>query len=137
MQSSLEVLMHPSRLRRLAAPTLGLVFLGPLALFIAASVLKYAVGLPSLYDGLGFFADPQRLPWYDQISPVLFLGGPLAAIALSLGTILRLDLRRETGQVITTVTLTPRLFNLAVAIGGVALLAVLGCYLIAENFRHA
>ena len=126
-----------SSLRPLAAPTLGLLLVAPVALFLAASLLKYALGFSSLYDGIGFLADPQRLPWYDQISPLVFLGGPLAAVGLSLGTILRLDIRREAGQVITTVRLTPRPLNLTVATASVALLVVLAGYLIAENLRHA
>lgn len=103
-----------SSARALFAPTVGLVLLAPVALFIAASLLKYSFGLPSLYDGIGFLADPQRLPWYNRISPILFLGGPLPTAALSLGTIMKLDLRRDTGQVLT------------VGIASLVLLVVLG-----------
>jgi hypothetical protein len=58
-------------------------------------------------------------------------------VGLSLGTILHLDIRREAGQVITTVRLTPRPLNLTVATASVALLVVLAGYLIAENLGHA
>jgi hypothetical protein len=66
------------------------------ALFTSASLLKYALGIPALYDSLGFFADPQRLPWYERASPFLFLGGPLAAVGLSLGGVVQLEMRRVT-----------------------------------------
>jgi hypothetical protein len=123
-------------LRPLSRSALGLLLLIPIALFTTASLLKYAAGVPVLYDGLGFFADPRQLPWYERASPFLFLGGPLAAAALSLGAIVKLDVRREDNQVVTTVTLTPRLLNLTVAILSVVLLAILAGYIVAENLGH-
>jgi hypothetical protein len=107
------------------------------ALYVSASLLKYAAGIPTLYDGLGFFADPQQLSWYARLSPILFLGGPLAAAALSLGAMVKLDLRRENDQVITTITFTPRLLNVAVAVMSMVLLAVLAGYLLAESLGHS
>jgi len=79
------------------------------ALFTTASLLKYAVGVPLLYDGLGFLAEPRQLPWYERVSPLLFLGGPLLAAALGLSAIVQLEIRREEDFVVTTVTLRPRL----------------------------
>src|SRR5215210_5858542 len=98
-----------SHLRPLSGSALGLLLLIPVALFISASLLKYAVGVSLLYDGLGFFAEPRQLPWYERVSPFLFLGGPLGAALLSLGAIVKLDVRREDAQVVTTVTLRPRI----------------------------
>lgn len=126
-----------SRLRPLSAPTFGLLLLIPVSLFMAASLLKHVLGLSSLYDGLGFLADPMQVPWYNRISPVLFLGGPLAAAALSLWTIVRFEVRWDAGQLITTVIVTPRRWNLAVASASVLVLAVLAAYLIGENLGHA
>ena len=126
-----------SRLRPLSGSALGLLLLTPVALFTTASLLKYAAGVPVLYDGLGFFADPQQLPWYERLSPFLFLGGPLAAAVLSLGAIVTLEVHREDDQVVTTVRLTPRMFNVAVAIMSLILLAVLAGYIVAENLGHS
>jgi hypothetical protein len=123
-------------LRPLSGSALGLLLLIPVALFTAASLLKYAAGLPVLYDGLGFLADPSRLPWYQRASPFLFLGGPLGAAVLSLGAIIRLEVRREPDRVVTIVTLTPRLLNVAVAILSIVLLATLAGYIVAENLGH-
>lgn len=128
--------LHP-RLRPRSGSALGLLLLVPVALFTSASLLKYTVGVPVLYDGLGFFADPQQLPWYERASPFLFLGGPLVAAALSLGAIVKLEVRRERDQVVTTVTLTPRILNLAVATLSAVLLAILAGYAVAENLGHS
>lgn len=126
-----------SHLRPLSGSALGLLLLVPVALFTSASLLKYGIGVPALYDGLGFFADPQQLPWYERASPFLFLGGPLAAALLSLGAVAKLEMRRESDQLVTTVTLTPRILNLAVATLSVVLLAVLAGYAVAENIGHS
>jgi hypothetical protein len=125
-----------SRLRPLSGSALGLLLLLPVALFTSASLLKYAAGFPVLYDGLGFFADPRQLLWYERASPFLFLGGPVAAAVLSLGAIVTLEVRRENDQVVTTVRLTPRVFNVAVAIMSLVLLAILAGYIVAENLGH-
>jgi hypothetical protein len=126
-----------SRLRPLSGSALGLLFLIPVALFTTASLLKYAVGVPVLYDGLGFLAEPRQLPWYERASPFLFLGGPLLAAALSLGAIMQLEVRRDQDFVVTTVTLRPRLLNLAVATLSLVLLAILAGYAVAENLGHS
>jgi hypothetical protein len=126
-----------SRLRPLSGSALGLLLLLPVALFTSASLLKYAAGVPVLYDGLGFLADPRQLPWYERASPFLFLGGPLAAAVLSLGAIVTLEVRRENDQVVTTVRITPRLFNVAVAVMSLVLLAILAGYIVAENLGHS
>ena len=126
-----------SRLRPLSGSALGLLLLLPVALFTSASLLKYAAGVPVLYDGLGFLADPRQLPWYERASPFLFLGGPLAAAVLSLGAIVTLEVRRENDQVVTTVRLTPRVFNVAVAVMSLVLLAILAGYIVAENLGHS
>jgi hypothetical protein len=126
-----------SHLRPLSGSAVGLLLLIPVALFISASLLKYAAGVSLLYDGLGFFAEPRQLPWYERASPFLFLGGPLAAALLSLGAIVKLDIRREDAQVVTTVTLRPRILNLAVATLSLVLLAILAGYAVAENLGHS
>ena len=126
-----------SRLRPLSGSALGLLLLIPVALFTSASLLKYAAGLPVLYDGLGFLAEPRQLPWYERASPFLFVGGPLLAAGLSLSAIVQLEIRREEDFVVTTVTLRPRLLNLTVAVLSLVLLAILAGYAVAENLGHS
>jgi hypothetical protein len=122
-----------SRLAPLSGPAIGFLLLTPVALYVTASLFKYAVGVPLLYEGLGFLADPRRLPWYHRLSPVLFLIGPLAAACLNLATLIKLEARREDDRVVTTITFTPRTANIAVAVASLVLLAILAGYLMAEN----
>jgi formate-dependent nitrite reductase membrane component NrfD len=126
-----------SRLRPLSSPTVGLLLLIPVALFITASVLKDAVGVPLFYEGLGFLADPRQLPWYNRLSPVLFLLGPIVAAAVNLAALIKLEAHRENDRVVTTITFTPRPLNLVVAVLSLFLLAVLAGYVLAEHLGPA
>jgi hypothetical protein len=115
----------------------GFLLLLPVALFVTASIFKYAVGIPVLYEGLGFLADPRQLPWYNRVSPILFLLGPLVAAALNLAALIKLDARREDDRVVTTITFTPRRLNVLVTVSSLVLLALLVGYLLAENLGPA
>jgi hypothetical protein len=115
----------------------GFLLLIPVALFITASIFKYAAGIPGLYEQLGFLADPSQLPWYHRLSPILFLLGPLAAAAVNLAAIIKLDARREDDRVVTTITFTPRRLNIVVAVISLVMLALLVGYLLAENLGSA
>jgi hypothetical protein len=126
-----------SRLRPLSSPAVGLLLLIPVALFITASVLKDAAGVPLFYEGLGFFADPRQLPWYNRLSPVLFLLGPLVAAAVNLAALIKFEAHRENDRVVTTITFTPRPLNLVVAVLSLFLLAVLAGYVLAEYLGPA
>src|SRR3954454_14168412 len=122
-----------SRLRPLSSPAVGLLLLIPVALFITASVLKDAVGVAVFYEGLGFLADPRQLPWYNRLSPMLFLLGPIIAAAINLAALIKLEAHRENDRVVTTITFTPRPLNLIVAVLSLILLAVLDGYVLAEH----
>lgn len=126
-----------SRLAPVTGPAVGFLLLTPVALYITASLFKYAVGVPLLYDGLGFLADPRLLPWYHRASPVLFLVGPLAAACLNLAALIKLEAHREENRVVTTITFTPKAPHLAVALSSLVLLAILAGYLMAENLGSA
>jgi hypothetical protein len=126
-----------SRLRPLSSPAVGLLLLIPVALFITASVLKDAVGVAVFYEGLGFLADPRQLPWYNRLTPMLFLLGPMIAAAINLAALVKLEAHRENDRVVTTITFTPRPLNLIVAVLSLILLAVLGGYVVAEHLAPA
>ena len=123
--------------RPAASATIGLLLIAPVLLFVSSSVLKYELGVPFLYDGLGFLASPPRLAFYDAISPFLFLGGPTLAVLLNLPAILHVRIQREGGELTGSFRLRPRALNAVVVATGLVLLGILLAYLVVENVGHA
>jgi hypothetical protein len=109
----------------------GLALLSAPLFFVAASLLKYELGIGSLFDPLEvFLSDPQRLRIFNLVSPVVFLGGLSLALALNAYAVLQLNVGREDGAVVGTVRLEARFWNIAVM--AVSLLG----YFFAENFVY-
>lgn len=113
--------------RKLAG--IGLILIITPFYFVAAAVLKYGFGVGLFFDPLAaFFADPQRLRFLNQVlTPVLFFGGSLLALALNLYAIL--SRRDENG-------LRRRLPNALVALISFSLLVVMTTYGYLENFTR-
>ena len=73
-----------------ALAAVGFVFILAPLFFVTASVLNYGLGVGILFDPLEtLLADPQRLHWFDLVSPVVFLGGLVLALALNAYAVLR------------------------------------------------
>src|SRR5918912_3442819 len=74
---------------------LGFILSLPPLYFVAAAVLKYGFGAGVLFDPLAaFFADPTRLRVLNLvITPVLFFGGLIVALALNLYAVFRFKRR--------------------------------------------
>lgn len=127
-----EVVM---RERRMAGT--GLVLLLAPLYFVAASLLKYQLGIGLLLDPLeAFLSVAQRRDVFNLVSPVVFLGGLCLALLLNVYAVLRLNVTREDGTIVSTVRLEPRFWNLAVALFSAALLSTLVGYLFLENFTY-
>jgi hypothetical protein len=67
---------------------------------------------------------------------VVFLGGLILALGLNAQAILRLNVGGEKGVIVGAVRLELRLWNIAVAIASLLLLATLVGYLLIENFVY-
>jgi hypothetical protein len=98
--------------------TFGLVLTLPAALLVTSGLLRF--GVPNLL-----------------ISPVLVLGGLLAALALNLIPLLGLSLNREQGGRIAAVTMkiAGKGINWAIVAFCGVLMAVIAGYLFVENFQ--
>jgi hypothetical protein len=121
--------------RRLAWAGLALVA-APL-FFVAASLLKYELGIGFLFDPLeALLSDPQRLRVFNLISPLVFLGGLGLALVLNAYAILRLNVGREEGAIVGTLRLEVRFWNIAVAVLSLLLLVTLVGYFFVENFVY-
>jgi hypothetical protein len=112
------------------------LLLAPL-FFVSASLLKYGLGVGFLFDPLeSLLSDPQRLQVFNLISPVVFLGGLILALAVNLYAVLRLNVAREDGTFVSTVRFEVKLANIAVATVSILLLVTLVGYFFAENFAY-
>ena len=118
----------PQSVSRSKLAWIGLVLLLPPAYFIGAAILKYGFGIGLFFDPLaGFFADPQRLRILNLVlTPVLFFGGSLLALALNLYAVLR---RGENAP-------RRKISNILVVVVSLGLLVVMTTYGYLENFTH-
>jgi hypothetical protein len=121
--------------RRLAV--LGFVLLLAPLYFVSASLLKYGLGVGFLFDPLeAVLSVAGRREVFNLVSPVVFLGGLSLAMALNVYAVVRFDINREDGTIVSTVTVTPGLWNIAVAVVSVMLLVTLVGYAFLENFTY-
>ena len=116
---------------------LGFVLLLAPLFFVAASLLKYGLGIGFLFDPLEYFlSEPGRRYVFNLISPIAFLGGLGLAVAANLYAVVRLSVGREDGTVVSPVRLEVKYANIAVILVSLALLVTLVGYAFLENFTH-
>ena len=121
--------------RKLAG--LGFALLLAPLFFVAASLLKYGLGIGFLFDPLEYFvSEPGRQYVFNLISPIAFLGGLGLAVAANLYAVVRLSVGREAGVVVSTVRLEVKYANIAVILVSLALLVTLVGYAFFENFTY-
>jgi hypothetical protein len=131
--SDKEVMMQD---RRLAV--IGFVLLLAPLYFVSASLLKYGLGVGLLFDPLEAFlsVDEGRRVVFNEVSPVVFLGGLCVALALNIYAVTRFNVSREDGTIVSTVRIKLGLWNIAVAAVSVLLLVTLVGYAFLENFTY-
>ena len=104
----------------------------PALLFVTANVLKYGVGAGGLSDVLGPFAEPG-----DGVADVLVslfvIAGPMLALAIALAPIVHVRFGHIEETIEAKVSLQPEWPRVAIAIVSLAVLGVLGAYLVTEN----
>jgi len=105
----------------------GIAFLLAPLLFVAASLLKYGFGVGFLFDPLdrAVMSDPENLRVFNMVSPVVFLGGLGLALVLNTYAVLRVNLSREDGTIVSTVRVEMKLANIAVVVVSSLLLGTL------------
>ena len=112
----------------------GAMLVGPAALFVCASLLKFAFGVPYPFDWLDrALASPGAKQVFNAVSPVLFLGGPALALVLNAAAIARAELHADGDTITTVLTVRRRVANLAVIAASLALIGVLVGYVVVEN----
>lgn len=113
------------------------LLLAPL-FFVSASLLKYGLGIGLFFDPLdrAFMSDPERLRIFNLLSPLVFLGGLGLALALNVFAVVRLNISREDGTIVSTVRLQIKFLNIAVVAMSFLLLVALVGYAFLENFAY-
>lgn len=130
MSMTLAARPSPSR-----AAVLGLVLLAPAALFLLANILKDGLGIGFLYAPVeALISEPHRRQVFNFVSPVVFLGGLVAALLVNALAIVRLDLRCEQNKLVSTLTIEPRTPNVALLLAGGLMLATFVAYAFVENY---
>jgi hypothetical protein len=116
---------------------IGFVLLLAPLYFVSASLLKYGLGAGFLFDPLeAVLSVAGRREVFNLVSPVVFLGGLGLALALNVYAVTRFHVSREDGTIVSTVRVTPRLWNIVVAVVSVLLLVTLVGYAFFENFAY-
>ncbi len=102
---------------------------------MSASLLKYGLGIGFLLDPLdrAFLSDPESLHVFNLVSPVVFLGGLVLALALNTHAVLQLNISKEDGALASTVRLRIKFLNIAVAASSFLLLGMLMGYVFLET----
>jgi hypothetical protein len=116
---------------------IGLVFSAPALFFIVASLLKYNFGVSqpfTLFENM--LATPDKLHLFNIISPIVFIGGLLMGVIVNLYPQIEMQLRRDQGRLVATITAEAKPINLAIVILGCLLLATLFGYVALENLAH-
>ncbi len=116
---------------------IGFVLLLAPLYFVSASLLKYGLGVGFLFDPLeAVLTVAGRREVFNLVSPVVFLGGLGFALALNIYAVTRFNVGREDGMIVSTVRITPGVWNIAVAVVSVLLLVTLVGYVFLENFTY-
>lgn len=117
------------RMSRSGLAWLGLVLVIAPLYFVSPAVLKYGFEVGALFDPLAaLFADPGRLRFLNLVvTPVVFFGGCLLALALNLFALL--GIRVEDGRRF-------RSANFVIVLVSSLLLLVMATYGYLENFTH-
>jgi hypothetical protein len=113
---------------------LGLGLSAPALCFIVASVLKYNFGVSqpfALFENM--LATPQQAHLFNIISPIVFVGGLLLGVIVNLYPQIEMQLRRDQGKLVATITAEAKPINLAIVVLGCLLLATLFGYVVFEN----
>jgi hypothetical protein len=116
---------------------IGFVLLIAPLYFVSASLLKYGLGVGFLFDLLeAVLSVAGRRGVFNLVSPVAFLEELCLAAALNVYAVARFDVSREGRTIVSTIRVTPGLWNIAVAVVSILLLVTLTGYAFLENFTH-
>ena len=115
---------------------LGALLAFPTAYLITASLLKYGMGIPGMFDSiekpLMNLGGREPLGWNINL---LILFGPLLALLLNFGSVISIKFNNDQDWINISLSVRKRGPNLVIAIISAALLLILFFYMVGENCR--
>ena len=128
MTRNIAAVLSPAR-----AAVWGAIVAAPAAVFLGANLLNEA-GIGAPYRWIEPLVG--RSGVFSLGSPLVLLGGIGTALVLNALAIARLGVRRDAQRLVCTLTVEPRLPNLAVLVTAGLMLATIATYLALENYAH-
>ena len=113
----------------------GLILVFPAFYFALTNILKYNLNidfLPMPWEGLQ--SNPKLFFLFNNLSPVIFLGGLAAALLINLFSILRIEFSKNPDHFIGKLILIPKTANLAVVCASAFIIVLMLGYAFVENF---
>ena len=116
---------------------IGLLLSAPALFFVFASLLKFSFGVEQPFNLLeGILSHPNWFRLFNIISPLVFVGGLFAGVLLNLYPQIEMQLRRDQGKLVATITAEASPINLAIVILACLLLLTLFGYVALENLAN-
>ena len=112
---------------------IGYVLLASPLAFLTIAVQEHYLGITLFMPFMDWISSPTM----NLISPIVFLGGLTAALALNIYALFSIHIRKKGGTFVSTIAVTPKTWNLAVVLLGALMLTILLAYAIVENIGHA
>ena len=114
----------------------GLALVAAPLFFLGAAVLNEVFGVGWLFAVFEpFYRTPERLRLFNIVSPIVFLGGSLAALVLNTLAVVTFRAERVDRSVIGSISADFRAENVVAAALGCFVMAVMAAYFFVENFR--
>lgn len=108
----------------------GIILLVMPTLFAFINILKYSMGLSSLWNP---FDKLFQFRLFDILSPVIFLGGIFLAILLNLLSIIHISFQKAQSEYVLIVTMKKKWLNIMIIVFAFLILSIFGIYLTIEN----
>jgi len=115
---------------------LGLILALPTILFFGMTASHYLLGIDWLWTPFEkAMANPQGKEIINALSPILFLGGSLAALVINIFAVAELKIQKVNQELVSTLVIKGNLWNLAIIAVSFSLVSLLLGYLVAENWQ--
>ncbi len=116
------------------AAVISFLLILPAFYFISASVLKYILGLPYLFDSLEiFYSSREILWWFNIISPAVFLIGLTSSLLINLFVMFSFKIWKENNTIHSDIIFKPKVVNIIISGISFLSLTVLLSYAVSEN----